>query len=169
MRSLFYSGPFSQYCVGRSSYWLKTPDSRNWLTLLAAESMTCSCSSNIALLRSKVTNLSFVDQELSNGVFISARGHLQRNLGSRLTKLTVVFQCDCANSWNQSISATEMFRRIRHQFNGKQHDNRLHRDPTEIENAKCHFVAGGTRQHRYYGFPITCSQGVEFLIHTFWT
>ena len=59
------------------------------MTLLAAESMTCPSSSISPLLRPKPTNLSFVDQELSNGVFISARRHLQRNLGSRLTKQTV--------------------------------------------------------------------------------
>ena len=33
--------------------------------------MTCASSSNIALLGSKVVDLSFVDQEFSNGVFIS--------------------------------------------------------------------------------------------------
>ena len=51
--------------------------------------MTYSSSSSWSLFRSKATNSSLVDQELSNGVFISARGRLQRNLGSRLTKLTV--------------------------------------------------------------------------------
>ena len=56
--------------------------------------MTDSSSLNIALLESKTTNLSFVDQALSNGVFISARGHLQRNLGSRLTKRTVPVSLD---------------------------------------------------------------------------
>ena len=90
-RSLFYFGLGSQYCRGWSSYWPKAPHWRNRLTFLAAESMTCPSSSNSPLLRSKPTNLSFVDQELSNGVFISARGYLQRNLGSGLTKRTVAW------------------------------------------------------------------------------
>ena len=34
------------------------------------------------------TEMSFVDQVLSNGVFISGRGRLQQKLGTRLTKLT---------------------------------------------------------------------------------
>ena len=50
--------------------------------------MTCSSSSNIPLLRSKVINLSFVDQELSNDVFNSTIRPPQRKLGSRLTELT---------------------------------------------------------------------------------
>ena len=55
--------------------------------------MTYSSSLNIALLESKIINLSLVEQALSNGVFISARGRLQRNLESRLTKLTVLWLC----------------------------------------------------------------------------
>ena len=32
--------------------------------------------------------MSFVDEELSNGVFFSTRGRLQKNFGTSLTKLT---------------------------------------------------------------------------------
>ena len=51
--------------------------------------MTCSYSSNIALLGSKSIDLSFLDQKLSNGVFISTVRPSQQKLGTRLTKLTV--------------------------------------------------------------------------------
>ena len=61
------------------------------MTLLAAESMTYSSSLNIALLQSKVTKMSLVDQKLSNGVFISTVRPSQQKLGSRLTKWTVLF------------------------------------------------------------------------------
>ena len=59
------------------------------MIFLTAPTMTCSSLSNIALLQSKVIDLSFVDQELSNGVFISTVRLLQQKLSTRLTKLTV--------------------------------------------------------------------------------
>ena len=40
-------------------------------------------------LATKPTVMSFVDQALSNGVFISFRGRLRQKLGTRLTKRTV--------------------------------------------------------------------------------
>ena len=52
--------------------------------------MTYCSSSNIPMLRSKVINLSFVDQALSIDVFISTVRPPQRNLDTRLTKLAVV-------------------------------------------------------------------------------
>ena len=52
--------------------------------------MTYSKSSNIALLTKTSTEMSFVDQALSNDVFISVRERLQQKLESRLTKRTVV-------------------------------------------------------------------------------
>ena len=61
--------------------------------------MTCASSSNIALLGSKVINLSFVGQELSNGVFISTVRPPQKKLGTRLTKLTVASQ----RKWTRQI------------------------------------------------------------------
>ena len=103
-RSLFYFGTSSQYCMGRSSYWPKTLGQRNRLTLLASKSMTCSSSSNIPLLRSKVINLSFVDQELSNDVFNSTIRPPQRKLGSRLTELTVWFFGNPGKWWPMSWS-----------------------------------------------------------------
>ena len=51
--------------------------------------MTCCNSSKIALLRSKAIEMSLVDQELSNDVFISTVRPSQQKLGSWLTKLTV--------------------------------------------------------------------------------
>ena len=51
--------------------------------------MTCSSSSDWPLLKSKVIYLSFVDQELSKGVFIATVRPSQQKLRSWLTKLTV--------------------------------------------------------------------------------
>ena len=51
--------------------------------------MTYSSSSNIPLLTTTPTEMSFLDQALSNGVFISVVGRLQQKLGKRLTKRTV--------------------------------------------------------------------------------
>ena len=50
--------------------------------------MTCSSSSNIPLLTTRPTEMSLVDQERSNDVFNSIVRPLQRNIGSRPTKLT---------------------------------------------------------------------------------
>ena len=75
--------------MGRSSYWLNTAGQRNRLTLLAAESMTYCSSSNIPLLTTVATEMSFIDQPLSNDVFIFAVQPLQQSLVTRLTKLTV--------------------------------------------------------------------------------
>ena len=51
--------------------------------------MTCSSSSNLPLLRSKAINLSLVDQELSNDVFISILRSLWQKLGTQLTRRTL--------------------------------------------------------------------------------
>ena len=59
------------------------------MTLVAAPTTTSSCSSNIALSELKPTEMSFVDQALSNDVFISLRGRLQQKLITRLTKRTI--------------------------------------------------------------------------------
>ena len=66
----------SQYCIERSSYWPKTPDSRNWLTFLAVQTMTCSSSLNTPLFEPKPTKMSFVDQALSNDIFVSVQERL---------------------------------------------------------------------------------------------
>ena len=84
---LFWPGIAILY--GTVELLTETPGSRNRLTLLAAEYMTSFSSSNIALLRSKAANLSFADQELSNGALISTVRPSQQKLSTRLTKLTV--------------------------------------------------------------------------------
>ena len=50
--------------------------------------MTYSSSSSWPLFELKPIEMSFVDQALSIDVFISAIGHLQQKIGSRLTKRT---------------------------------------------------------------------------------
>ena len=66
-----------------------TPGQGNRLTLLAAETMTCSSSSSWPLFELIPTEMSFVDQELSNGVFISTVRPSQQKLVTRLTKRTI--------------------------------------------------------------------------------
>ena len=65
--------------------------------------MTCSSSSNMPLSTTMPTYMSFVDQELSNGVFNSTVRPSQQKLGSWLTKLTVL-STECIRFWAQIIS-----------------------------------------------------------------
>ena len=78
--------------MGLSSYGPKTPGWRNRLTQLAAQSMTCSSSSNICLLTTIPPEMSVVDQELSIDMCISAARPLQKKVSTRLTKRTVPTQ-----------------------------------------------------------------------------
>ena len=95
----FYFGPLTQYCMGLSSYGPKTPGWRNRLTLLVAQSMTCSSPSKIRLLTTIPTEMSVVDQELSIDMFISTARPLQKKVGTRLTKRTVPTK-SCAVPWS---------------------------------------------------------------------